>query len=144
MNLNENKIKEELFLKGLTSFKNFKFYDAHEYWEDLWSDYHLKDAKFIQALIQLSVGYFHITNNNKNGALGLLRKCKPKFEKYKPQCRGIDVDHIIHGQFTIMYRDSSIKVIAFLANTKTHDKIPLMREKYPLAELSDISCISII
>ena len=35
----------------MTSFKNFKFYDAHEYWEDLWSDYHLKDAKFIQALV---------------------------------------------------------------------------------------------
>ena len=48
------------------------------------------------------------------------------------------MDHIIHGQFTIMERDSSIKIIAFLANTKTHDSKPLMKEKYPLANLSDI------
>ena len=54
-----------------------------------------EDPKFIQGLIQLSVGYFHITNNNMNGALGLLRKCKPKFELYTPICRGLNVDYII-------------------------------------------------
>ena len=95
MSLEENKIKEELFQKGLNSFNSSNFYDAHEYWEDLWSDYRLTDAKFIQALIQLSVGYFHITNNNKNGAMGLLKKCKPKFEEYKPCCRGIDIINIL-------------------------------------------------
>ena len=95
MSLEENKIKEELFQKGLNSFNSSNFYDAHEYWEDLWSDYRLTDAKFIQALIQLSVGYFHITNNNKNGAIGLLKKCQPKFEEYKPCCRGIDIINIL-------------------------------------------------
>ena len=91
MSLKENKRKEKLFIDGLNSFRNSNYYDAHEHWEDLWSDYYLKDAKFIQALIQLSVGYFHIINNNKNGALGLLKKCKPKFEMFEPYCRGIDV-----------------------------------------------------
>ena len=95
MNIEENKIKKELFLKGVESFNDANFYDAHEHWEDLWSDYRLKDAKFIQALIQLAVGYFHITNQNKNGAIGLLKKCKPKFEKYIPQCRGMNVENIL-------------------------------------------------
>ena len=95
MNLDENKIKQNLFNMGLESFNNSNYYDAHEHWEDLWSDYRLSDAKFIQALIQLAVGYFHITNNNKNGALGLLNKCKPKFELYRPKCREIDVEIIL-------------------------------------------------
>ena len=95
MNLEEEKIKEELFQKGLDAFNKANFYDAHEFWEDLWSDYRLADAKFVQALIQLAVGYFHITNNNKNGAIGLLKKCKPKFEQYEPMCRGIDVLNIL-------------------------------------------------
>ena len=56
----------------------------------------------------------------------------------KQIAKNIDVDHIIHGQFTIMEQDSSIKIIAFLANTKTHESRPLMKEKYPLANLSDI------
>ena len=58
--------------------------------------------------------------------------------KIEQIAKNIDVDHIIHGQFTIMEQDSSIKIIAFIANTKTHDSKPLMREKYPLANLSDI------
>ena len=91
----EEKNKEELFLKGLEAFNKHSFYDAHEYWEDLWSDYRLKDAKFIQGLIQLSVGYFHITNLNINGARGLLNKCLLKFDLYRPKARGIDVENII-------------------------------------------------
>ena len=95
MSLDENKIKRELFEKGLKAYNERKFYDAHEYWEDLWSDYVLPDAKFIQALIQLSVGYFHITNSNINGAKGLLNKCVPKFEMYLPAKRGIDIGEIL-------------------------------------------------
>ena len=93
--MNEDKIKDNLYNKGIEAFEKHEFYDAHEYWEDLWSDYRLRDAKFIQALIQLSVGYFHITNNNKNGALGLLNKCIPKFEQYLPSHREIDVRYIL-------------------------------------------------
>ena len=66
MSIKENKIKEKLFNDGLKAFDSHEFYDANEYWEDLWSDYRLSDAKFIQGLIQLSVGYFHISNLNRN------------------------------------------------------------------------------
>ena len=95
MKLEENNKIEELFTRGVEAFNSSNFYDAHEHWEDLWSEYRLPDAKFIQALIQLAVGYFHITNSNKNGALGLLKKCRPKFELYQPSYRGIDVSEII-------------------------------------------------
>ena len=95
MRLEEEQIKNKLFIDGLNSFQDANFYDAHEYWEELWSDYYLKDAKLVQALIQLSVGYFHITNNNKNGALGLLKKCKNKFEMYAPVSRNIDIDYVL-------------------------------------------------
>ena len=87
--------KEDLFLKGLVEYNSKNFYDAHEYWEDLWSDYRLADAKFIQGLIQLAVGYFHISNDNKNGAKGLLNKCVPKLVEYRPEYRGIDIENIL-------------------------------------------------
>ena len=48
----------------------------------------------------------------------------------------IDVDLILHGQFTIL--DSIVKVIAFYADTKTFSQTRLMNEKYSLNELSDI------
>ena len=97
MNTNEQKIKEKLFTDGVNAFNNKDYYDAHEFWEDLWSDYILKDSKFIQGLIQLSVGYFHISNFNINGATGLLTKSLNKFELYPEKHRGIDVVYILNA-----------------------------------------------
>ena len=89
--------KEDLFLKGLVEYNSKNFYDAHEYWEELWSDYNMKDAKFIQAFIQLAVGYFHVSNLNRNGAIGLFNKCIPKLKEYSPEYRGINIDNIIRS-----------------------------------------------
>ena len=82
--------EEELFLNGINAFNNKKYYDAHEYWEELWLEYKLLDAIFIQGLIQLAVSYFHFYNGNINGAKSMIRKCLGKFEGYNI-CRGIDV-----------------------------------------------------
>ena len=84
----------ELFSKGIRSFNNKKFYDAHEHWEELWLDYRLKDAKFIQGLIQLAVSYFHYFNDNLKGARSMLTKSKLKFNGYKT-VRGINVECLL-------------------------------------------------
>ena len=108
MSIKENKIKEKLFNDGLKAFDSHEFYDAHEYWEDLWSDYRLSDAKFIQGLIQLSVGYFHISNLNRNGAIGLFNKCIPKLEEYSPEYRNIDISNILECvQTSLNYLDKN-------------------------------------
>ncbi len=97
MNTDNQDIKDILFLKGLKSFNESDFYDAHEYWEELWSDYILSDRKFIQGLIQLAVAYFHITNINKRGALSMFKKCQLKIEMFKPFTRGLDVNYILNS-----------------------------------------------
>ena len=56
--------------------------------------------------------------------------------KINQVANNIDVDLILHGQFTIL--DSIVKVIAFYADTKTFSQTRLMNEKYSLDELSDI------
>ena len=79
-----------LFQKGIDAFNKRCFYDAHEYWEELWLDYKLKDATFIQGLIQLAVSYFHFFNQNLNGARSMLKKCLKKINSIEV-ARGIDV-----------------------------------------------------
>ena len=87
-----DKVKKEdvLFNKGIEAFNNRQFYDAHEYWEELWLDYKLNDARFIQGLIQLAVSYFHFFNQNLNGARSMLKKCLIKIDSIEV-ARGIDV-----------------------------------------------------
>ncbi len=70
--------KEDLFLKGLVEYNSKNFYDAHEFWEELWSDHKLEQPDIIQGLIQISVGYFHLTNLNKKGTIGLFTKAIKK------------------------------------------------------------------
>ena len=82
--------EDELFNKGIIAFNNRQFYDSHEFWEDLWLNYKLEDAKFVQGLIQLAVSYFHFFNNNLNGARSMMKKCLTKFEPYQ-RVRDVDV-----------------------------------------------------
>ena len=84
---------EVLFQKGIDAFNNRHFYDAHEFWEELWLEYKLEDADFIQGLIQLSVSYFHYFNGNLKGARSMAKKCLFKFEPYI-SVRGIDVQDL--------------------------------------------------
>ena len=50
MNTEHNEIKEKLFLDGIDLYNQKQFYEAHEIWEELWTEYRQVDDKFIQAL----------------------------------------------------------------------------------------------
>ena len=64
----------KIFIKGVDQFNLKNYYDSHEYFEDIWINHHLDNRLFVQGLIQLSVAYFHISNDNKNGAMSLFKK----------------------------------------------------------------------
>ena len=93
--MTDNHKKEKLFLSGLSLFNDKKFYDAHEYWEELWLEYHLEDKKFVQGLIQLTVAYYHLSTGNIKGARSLLNKSLDKMKLFSPSNRGIDVQQLV-------------------------------------------------
>ena len=94
--MNEDVKKEELFREGMKQYKEMDYFEAHEAWEDLWSDYYLEDRKFVQGLIQLAVSFVHIGNGNMIGAKNLLRKCKEKFQEFSGVHRGIRVKTLLN------------------------------------------------
>ena len=85
---------EALFQKGLDEYEKGDYFEAHEAWEDLWSDYYLPDRKFVQGLIQLAVSFVHLGNGNMTGARNLLKKCQNKFTDYKGIKRNINLDEL--------------------------------------------------
>ena len=94
--MNDEKKKKELFLEGLRQYKLMDYYESHEVWEELWSDYYLEDKKFIQGLIQLSVSFVHLSNGNMIGANNLLKKSKGKFIQFSGRQRGIDINILLN------------------------------------------------
>tara|TARA_B100001250_G_C19703756_1_gene745990 strand:- start:637 stop:1002 length:366 start_codon:yes stop_codon:yes gene_type:complete len=93
--MDSSKKKYNLFLEGLILFNNKQFYEAHEYWEELWLEHHLEDKKFIQGLIQLTVAYYHLSTGNSKGALSLLNKSLDKIQLFVPRNRGMNIDLIV-------------------------------------------------
>ena len=92
--MNEEEKKEQLFFDGLQAYEEKDFFEAHELWEELWSEYYLDDKTFIQGLIQLAVSFVHLGNGNLNGAKSLMKKSGDKFSSYSGLHRGINIDKL--------------------------------------------------
>ena len=92
--MNEEEKKEQLFFAGLLAYEEKDFFEAHELWEELWSEYYLDDKTFIQGLIQLAVSFVHLGNGNLKGAKSLLKKSTDKFSSYSGLHRGINIDKL--------------------------------------------------
>ena len=113
----------ELFERGLTEYEKGDYFEAHEAWEDLWSDYNFDDRIFVQGLIQLAVSFVHLSNGNMIGAKNLLKKSQNKFFDYKGIHRGINVDDL----------KSSMEVVDIVYNDLTHseefdwDLVPVLK-----------------
>ena len=93
--MNDSQKIESLFLEGLNYFRTGEYFEAHESWEELWSDFYLRDRRFVQGLIQLSVSFVHLENNNLKGAKSLLNKCSEKFIEFSGLQRGIDIKKLL-------------------------------------------------
>ncbi len=102
----------ELFKKGLDDYESGEYFEAHEAWEDLWSDFNFSDRKFIQGLIQLAVSFVHLGNGNLIGAKSLLKKCQNKFIDYSGIHRGINLEEL----------KSSIEVVEIVYNDLNDSK----------------------
>ena len=110
--MTDSNIEEIIFLKGIDSFNGKSFYDAHESWELLWTEYALQDALFVQGLIQLSVAFFHITNLNLIGSKNLFNKCLPKLKKFPSNHRDLNLSDIIDSAEESLKMVSSIDKVS--------------------------------
>jgi len=118
--VNDEKKKQELFFLGLEAYHEGNYFEAHEHWEDLWSDYYLEDRQFIQGLIQLSVSFVHLGNNNLKGAKSLMRKCILKFNNFSGIHRGINLEDLKYNLDKILNEYEAIS----LASDFNNDNIP--------------------
>ncbi len=73
-------IQEDLFLRGVKAFNERDFFEAHELWEELWSEYNLSDRIFVQGMIQATVGFYHLFTDNLKGAKSLIQKSLNKLQ----------------------------------------------------------------
>src|SRR5271166_3825731 len=79
------------YLAGILKFNEGDFFEAHELWEDLWSEGHGDARRFYQGLIQAAVGLCHYCNGNLNGAVKLYHSARDYMQPCRPHFLGLDV-----------------------------------------------------
>lgn len=81
---------------GIRLFNECDFFEAHDFFEDLWMDCAYEERLFFQGLVQISVGCYHFISGNLKGAFSQLLKGKNKLEKYLPVYRKIDLESLLN------------------------------------------------
>jgi predicted metal-dependent hydrolase len=80
------------YLAGILFFNDQDYFEAHEVWEDLWSESHGDKRRFYQGLIQAAVGLFHFSEGNLGGAAKLYRSSRDYMAGLGPRFLGLGVD----------------------------------------------------
>jgi len=76
--------------RGVRLFNHRQFFECHEVLEEEWTPERGPRRLFLQSLIHLAVGFYHMERGNSVGAIRQLRKGLHKLAGYLPTCEGID------------------------------------------------------
>ncbi len=82
------------FRAGINHFNSKRYFDAHEAWEKLWLEAG-PEKLFLQGLIQIAVGFFHIENGNLDGGIMLVKRGCNYLSKYPQVFMGVDSGKLI-------------------------------------------------
>ena len=85
-------MSEEQFQRGITEFNRGCYFECHDTLEDLWHGTRGNDRLFLQGLIQISVGFYHLLNRNYKGATSQFTRGLNKLDRYRPTHRGIELE----------------------------------------------------
>ncbi|MCB2202474.1 DUF309 domain-containing protein [bacterium] len=79
-------------VKGLALFNQQSFYDAHEYFETAWRETPAPQREFYRALLQISGGYFRLTQDNGKAAKKFFNHALGWLADFVDPQYGIDTD----------------------------------------------------
>jgi predicted metal-dependent hydrolase len=80
-----------LYLRGIEAFNACDYYESHEIWEELWTEYRGPSRRFYQGLIQSAVALYHFGNGNIRGARKLHGSVHGYLDPYVPRHLGLDL-----------------------------------------------------
>lgn len=77
--------------KAVSEFNSGKFFECHDTLEEVWQGIRGPARDFFQGLIQISVGFYHLRNGNRQGGESQLDKGLRKLEKYGESYAGMEL-----------------------------------------------------
>jgi len=113
--------------KGISLFNDSDFFSAHDFFEDCWVKCDRNEKLFFQGMVQISVGSYHLLNENYKGCLSQYRKGTAKLKNFKPVYHNIDLEKLVN-EIEIL--------IAFLSEGNSKIVSNILRNKIPKIEIN--------
>ena len=112
--------------EGIKLFNDGAYFEAHDFFEDLWMEAVEEERDFYQGMVQVSVGSYHLICGNYTGALSQYQKGVEKLKKYKNSIKIIDLEFFLEEiqrliNKIIMFNSKKISNIEVT-------KIPILRK----------------
>ena len=116
------------FELGVAEFNDGRFFESHDTFEEIWMEARGDRKRFLQGLIQASVGIFHSTCGNLRGAESQLSKGIEKLRDFAPGYHGVDVPALV-TQLSAL-RESVVSRFNQPEDTPNSDLIPTISYTY--------------
>lgn len=84
-------IGRALLVEASDLFNRKLYFECHDLLEEAWSSARGEDREFLQSLIHVSVGLYHVAASNHKGASSLLASGIQSLRKFLPERYGLDV-----------------------------------------------------
>jgi len=83
--------------EGVRLFNVGEFYACHDFFEELWLPASEPEKSFLQGLILSTVGFYHLTRGNFNGAVRQWERAFQRLERpeYSPTYLGIETAEFV-------------------------------------------------
>lgn len=85
------------YLAGVLLFNRHDFFEAHDAWEEYWTELAGPDRRFVQGLIQAAVGLVHFGNGNLRGAVKLYHSSRDYMTPLEKPHLGLDREGFWRG-----------------------------------------------
>ncbi len=76
---------------GRDAFNRGEFYEAHEFWEEVWNEIDNPERRFVQGMIQIATGLHKLTRDRPDVCRTLLEKALTKLEGAPDTLFGFDL-----------------------------------------------------
>lgn len=86
--------REKKFEEGLAHFNAKKFFEAHEFWEEIWLVEPEPEKTFLQGLIQVTAAFHHRQRGNPEGVELLLAAGIVKLLRFPEDHRGLAIGEL--------------------------------------------------